>query len=322
MDWALAVEVIKAIAWPIVLFYGIVTVRGFKLGPVLDRLKSGKIGPVEISLLEPKEVPQLPATTGIVEATGTAAGTSTAKGVGTSTIDARTPTPPPAAPPAAPPAMPLPPAPPLDPGPAAEPALVEFAPAGAIVNAWARFEEVVRRDGTRLGVARASRPGAVVQVMSDLRDLGVVAPDIVTVTQSMMRVRNEVVHPGKDGVRVPTTEAAQQFVETIDGLIERVELGSDVIRLRQLREQLGNPPPGIVRVGRLVGGGRSSTIEAAHAMAEARRGMWGARALSTMSMITDRDASLLLADGAILVRDIERDRDIDIDIERDEDEPV
>ena len=75
MDWALAVEVIKAIAWPTVVFYGIATVRGFKLGPVLDRLKSGKIGPIEISLLEPKEVPQLPASTGIVEATGTAAGT-------------------------------------------------------------------------------------------------------------------------------------------------------------------------------------------------------------------------------------------------------
>lgn len=310
MTWALLVELVKALAWPLVVAFAIVTVRGFKIGPIFNRLKSGKIGPVEVSFLEPKEVPLLPAGTTpasvVVEATGTAAGTSTMKVVGTSTTDE-----PPTPPPSTPPSLPPPPAPVPDPGPAAEPALVEFAPAGAIVNAWARFEEVVRREGTRLGVPRAERAGGVMHVVNGLVMFGVIAADLAVVAQSLFKVRNEVAHPGKDGVRVPTSEAAQRYVETVDGLIDRLELNTDVIRLKQLREQLGNPPPGIVRVGQLRGGGVGANPDAARRMADARRGMWAARAFGTIMAISDRDASVLISDGATLVRDIENDNDDD-----------
>src|SRR5690349_15680459 len=117
MDWGLLVELVKALAWPVVVAFGIVTVRKFELGEVFKRVKSGKLGPLELQMNE-NEVPRLPppppqlALPGVVEATGTASGTSTTTGVSTTA-----------------PTVPPPPTP--DPAPAAEPALVEFAPAGA-----------------------------------------------------------------------------------------------------------------------------------------------------------------------------------------------
>lgn len=263
VDWALVVEALKALAWPIV-----VLVLGWRLHPnikqLAERVKKLKIGDKEIELSEVPKPPALPP--------------GDAKpAIATAELKQ----------------LPEP----SDPAPAAEPALVEYAPGGAVVNAWAKLEEVMRRESERVGSGVV--PATAGALINQLSILGVIPHELDPVVRELREIRNRVVHAGEN----PTVAAATQFVATVEEIIAVMEVMSDAIKLQMLKGDLKVKTASEVTVYPLRVYGIGTTEETVQAQMTARRGKWGAAAGGVRMMISERDASLLLKDGATLSRD-------------------
>jgi hypothetical protein len=175
-----------------------------------------------------------------------------------------------------------------------------------VVNAWARFEDVLRREATWLGLIKANERFVTARTLiARLRDDQVIDAVSAAVATQLGDIRNQTAH----NVMTPNVDAAAQFVETAGELIARVEFAATQVRLVQLMTELKAQTMADVRVGRLRGGGRSASIEVAREMAERRRGQWAARAKGVVLAISERDAAVLLEEGAKLVDDPERNED-------------
>jgi hypothetical protein len=265
MDWVIVVELVKALAWPVVVVILALTARPIIRG-VADRIKKLKAAGAEIELGDVPRPPELP-------------------------------------PPPDQKALPAPPeVPQLEPSPPpAEPDLVRFAPDGAVVNAWARLEEAMRREAVRHEVVAPNEGQLVVPALiRRLKDAGVVDSGM-DIAESLRRLRNDAVHAGK-----PFTEdAAVQFVQTVDGLIQLLEQQSDRKQLARIFKTLrvnATDPEELkqVVVGPLTATGTSGDPEVAAQIARVRGGHWGARYKGVTMMISERDAALLRARGALM----------------------
>jgi hypothetical protein len=296
MEWArLFVEFLKIIIWPIV---AIVVL--FKLHPNLKqlagRLKKFKTGDHEIEF---HEVPKLES--GKVSEKTVLQLEKGAEPSPTEPSSKALPTGPAQEPAPGPPMLPPSPEPPA--GSAAEPALIEYAPAGAIVNAWSRLEDAMRHEIERLNLneGRPSRSGRSMVVR--LAKAGVIDPETEVAALQMSALRNRVAHLHE----LPTTSAATQFVETAEELIGRIRNGADRLRLAELIRDLRANVAQDVAVGPLRASGAASTEEGARVQAESRMGKWAAVRGGVIMMLSQRDAALLLSNGARAVRDPEEE---------------
>jgi len=264
LDWLLIVEAIKALVWPVV-----VLVLGWRALPVIkglaERINSITAGGNQIQLNEVPRPKQLEA-------------------------------------PKPEPGSAAQPEPQLDPEPAAaaEPDLLEHAPAGAVINAWARLVEVMRREADRLELTK-SGDGTIpaLRLQELLGEADILDDNTMLVVSELRTIRNKVVH---DSAKV-SAEAAQQYVETVQSLVKEIEHSADILKIARifgsLRVSAGSDEEiRQVVVGPLRAVGRGSTVETARQMAIRRRGMWAAAANGVTLAVTERDAALLIAYGA------------------------
>jgi hypothetical protein len=270
MEWVkLAIDLLKTLAWPVV-----VLILGLKSKPLLqgiiDRVKRIKAGGSEIELVDVPSRPQLEATNGPQPEKALPAPKET---------------------------------PQLEAGqPAAEPDLVSYAPAGAVINAWSRVEETMRREAVRLGLLDANEGGVSAgSLITRLRDANLIDAEAAQFAQRLWQLRNQVVHKN---ARV-TEVAAAQFVDTADSLMRTIEMYSDINQLRRIFKELrvddtNQEQVSQIIVGRLSATANSADPAAAARMARGRSGKWAARAGGVIMMVTERDAALLLARGAEL----------------------
>jgi hypothetical protein len=269
MEWAkLVLDFIGGIAWPLV-----VVVLGLNAKPLIkgavERVRRLKAAGAEIELDAVPRPPQLP-------------------------------------PPPEQKALPAPknnPPPQLEPEqPSADPELLRFAPAGAVVSAWGKLEQTMKREAIRLEVMAPNEtyvvPGSV---MARLADAGAIGRDAIETVEGLRKVRNDIAHHHAE----IAVDAAIQYIQTANVLIGSIELGSDRVRLERMLAQLRVKNIGDVRVGRLSASGVGATPEVAREMASNRRGMWSARAGAVRMMISERDAAVLVRVGAQLEPDIE-----------------
>jgi hypothetical protein len=98
------------------------------------------------------------------------------------------------------------------------------------------------------------------------------------------------------------------FLDTTKELIRRLEAGADRVRVKMLLDELRAGSATEVLVGMLPSSGMGATLEAAEAAMLARRGKWGARRGGVRMMVSERDASLLIRNGATLKNDPESAR--------------
>jgi hypothetical protein len=270
MEWVkLAIDLLKTLAWPVV-----VLILGLKSKPLLqgiiDRVKRIKAGGSEIELIDVPSRPQLEAPNGPQQEKALPAPKET---------------------------------PQLEAGqPAAEPDLVSYAPAGAVINAWSRLEETMRREAVRLGLLDANEGGVSAgSLITRLRDANLIDAEAAQFAQRLWQLRNQVVHKN---ARV-TEVAAAQFVDTADSLMRTIEMYSDINQLRRIFKELrvdytNQEQVSQIIVGRLSATATSADPAAAARMVRGRSGKWAARAGGVIMMVTERDAALLLARGAEL----------------------
>lgn len=266
--WTFIVELAGKLAWPAVTLFLAVYFRK-SLSALVDRVKRLKQGDNEVEFDVPRlEVPK----------------------DGQGAPQKQLPAPADEAPVAEP-----------EPAPAAEPALVDYAPDGAIVNAWARFEETLRREALRIGLVDENERANLPTLLDRHRKLGTLSEENYQAAQAMRRIRNEVVHLAKR----PTTEAATQFVTSVEALIAQLEAESDGAQLDRLLSSLRAQTVHDVRVGTMAAIGVSASETAAAEMARFRQGKWAAASHDVETIVSERDAALLLRHGATLVRDPE-----------------
>ena len=266
VDWALLVDLLKTWAWP-----AVVLILGLRARPlvekVLDRVKRIKAGGNEVEMITAGDVPkpQLEAPK--------------------EPQPDQKPLPPPKEnpPPQLEPEQPA----------AAEPDLVAYAPEGAVIQAWGRFEETLRKEASRtevlsthLGKPRRGTP--IAALINGLHQEGVLADDRAEQAKKLLKIRNEVAH----GVRIASS-AASQFVATTESLIRDLEASADAYQLkrifRRLRVESVNPDEiRKVRVFRLP--------------PDRLGGEWAVQGDNVAMMVTERDAALLVGRGATLTQ--------------------
>jgi hypothetical protein len=86
------------------------------------------------------------------------------------------------------------PTPAIEQAPAAEPALVDYAPTGAFVNAWARMEDTMRREVERLSLTDGTTLLAARSLASRLVRADVIEDRAAEVIIQLSDLRNRVVH--------------------------------------------------------------------------------------------------------------------------------
>lgn len=271
MDWAIVVELVKALAWPVV-----VVILGLAAKPILkgvvDRVRRVSAGDKSIELDEVPKPPQLEPPK--------------------QPDQKQLPPPKENPPPQLEPEQPAP----------AEPDLLNYDATAAVINAWARLVETMRREAIRLELLAPSdgnvTPGAV---LDRLRQRNVVSPETAQQIQALMKIRNELAH----GRTLITRPAAEQYVVTVEAMIQAIEGYADIIQLRRIFTQLGvdytnQEQVRQIRVGRVSATGVSADPQAAAEMARRRRDMWAARFGGRTMQVTERDAALLIARGAQL----------------------
>lgn len=175
---------------------------------------------------------------------------------------------------------------------AAEPALVDFSPAGAIVNAFSRLQRLVWNESERVGLPVETK--SFPELLAALRLAGVLDDQSVMVGARLGGVRNRIVQKGE----TPTADAAQKFVDSTNEFIKRLEEGSDRARLAQLISALRIEHMQEVFVGPLRIIGIGATEEAVQAQMEARRDKWAAARPGVIQLVSARDAALLISVGA------------------------
>lgn len=202
--------------------------------------------------------------------------------------------------------------------PGAEGDLVSYAPDGAVINAWARLEDTMRREAARLEVLGANE-GAVSagSVITRLLDANVIDDRVAKLARQLWELRNKVTH----GARVAEVAAAR-FVDTADSLIRTIETYGDISQLRRIFAKLrvdftNQDHVRQIRVGPLSAIGVSASDEAAADMARRRSKMWAASANRVIMAVTERDAALLLARGATLGDPEARDNYVETTVNRD-----
>lgn len=172
--------------------------------------------------------------------------------------------------------------------------LVEFAPAGAVISSWARFEEAMRTQIKRLeledGDERAMTP---MQLITRLAQARLLDEESVDAANRLRSDRNKVAHAGLS----PTMEIAEQFVATIGELIRRLVATADAVKLARLLQGAEASSIASLLVAPLVPIPLSAEWE--NARQEAPDDYWlaiGERA----HVVNEQDAAFLLKLGAQL----------------------
>lgn len=295
LHWTLLlVEVLKAVAWPIV----VVLLGWWMHEPVRKLLGSARPktlkGPgfevemekveelveAKVAQLPPPTTPLLPPITGRSDIT---LAPMTAEGTGTVSA------PPPELVGAPKEVAPQPER--------VEADLVQYAPVGAIIAGWQKLEAIMRRAAARLSPtfdesARHVRP---VDVVAALLSAGVLDGETLASVKSLQVIRNEAAHGTEEEI---TAARAARFLEVRDRIASLVEIGIDSVRHKQLLELLKVDSADKITVGRLLAGGTGASLEAARETARARAGKWGAKAGGITTMIFEDDARMLLRHGA------------------------
>jgi hypothetical protein len=255
VDWALVVELVKAIAWPITAAYALK-----KYAPIIKKLK---IGENEIELRDVPEPKKLE------ESSTRALPEGERKAL---------------------------PAPTMlrDLAPYTDIALIEYAPTGAIISAWARLEEVMEREARRLGLVKDGERLRASDLARRLLGAEIITPQYPRILDQLRMLRNRVAHEGA----AVSHEAAERYVESVDDLIRVIEMNADALRARQLCEQLEVSRPGELRVGMLNALGGGPTRESAIETLRKLWGRWLASSKSRSIEVEPRDALALLQAGA------------------------
>ncbi|HEY4178750.1 MAG TPA: hypothetical protein VGM90_18010 [Kofleriaceae bacterium] len=260
MDWTVVVELVKALAWPVVVVFLGLTAKPLIKG-IADRVKVIKAGGNEIQLDDVPKPKQLEAPKEEVKLL----------------------------------AAPKEPQLELPPAPVAEPDLVSYAPAGAVINAWSRVEDVLRREAIRLGLLTPNEASmSVAPLVARFKAANLINVDTEIAVLQLRLLRNQVAH---SQAKV-SQAAAEQFVDTAEYAIKAIEAYADINQLRRIFGKLGvddTDPEQVKKI--LVGRLSNFGIKPAD---ERTRALWGAKLSDVLAVVTERDAALLLARGAEL----------------------
>jgi hypothetical protein len=179
--------------------------------------------------------------------------------------------------------------------PAAAPDLLVYAPGGAVVNAWARLENMMRQQAIRLEVLAPNEAGVLAgALITRLLDTNAIDEHTAGLVRTLLQMRQAVVHEGA----AISTAAAARYVDTAESLMRTIETFGDIIYQRRILEQLKVDVWKPEQMREVVVGPLANVTKTGFLVN--RSGWWAARRGGVIIKISERDAALLLARGAQL----------------------
>jgi hypothetical protein len=177
--------------------------------------------------------------------------------------------------------------------------VIAAAPSGAVVQAWAQLEDVLRDAARRLDLRTTndSEPVNAITITKRLLSANAIGATTLETIFALRQLRNRVVHSWAEAQRL-SPDVAADFVGKVSEIAHRVRTGTNEVRCDVLLHALQATNARDVAVWPLALVGIGEDSETSERMARARVGRWGARAGEVLLEVSGEDAALLINEGA------------------------